>query len=210
MTTEEKLRFFADALWEADYLHGYSSQEDLWSLGVEDSLAVLKFVQLGGRVLDIGPGGGLPGLVLAIALANATFTLVDSSQKACKFLSQMKVTLNLDNVEILHSRAEDYGRNHREEFDFVISRAVAELPILAEYVAAPMKCGGEAILWKGPSWQEELTAAGTALGCLHLHFEHAFTYSIMDRTRVLVVLRKTQPTPYKFPRKAGLPEKKPL
>ena len=210
MSQEEQLEYFASQLWLADYLHGYRSTEDLWTLGVEDSLAVLNRVQLSGKVLDIGPGGGLPGMVLAIVLKNVHFTLVDSSQKSCKFLTQMVASLSLTNVEIVHGRIEDFGKTHREEFDFAISRAVAEIRILAEYAVAPLKVGGHAVFWKGPSWEEEMRSAQNALEKLKLTFKEHHDYLLDDRSRTLVVLRKESSTPPGFPRKAGIPEKRPL
>lgn len=208
--TDEKLRHFADALWRTDYLHGYQNFDQLWSLGIEDSLSVLKFIDLEGNVLDIGPGGGLPGLALAIQLPNVNFTLVDSSEKSCKFLLDMASILHLNNIEVVHARIEDFGRTHREEFDYVISRAVAELRVLIEYAAAPLKVNGTAIFWKGPSCDEELSKAEHALNQLHMRFERCYNYSIVDRSRVLLVFKKTQFTPRVFPRKAGTPERKPL
>jgi len=110
MSQEEHLKQFASKLWLTDYLHGYRTPEDLWTFGIEDSLAVLNHVELRGRVLDIGPGGGLPGIVLAIVLRDVQFTLVDSSQKSCKFLTEITSALGLTNVQIFHERIEDFGK----------------------------------------------------------------------------------------------------
>ncbi|NPV89039.1 16S rRNA (guanine(527)-N(7))-methyltransferase RsmG [Coprothermobacteraceae bacterium] len=207
---DEPLKLFAQRLYHADYLHGYKTLEELWTLGILDALAVLDFAKLYGVVLDIGPGGGLPGLVLAISLPNTRFVMLDSSQKACTFLQSMCHELSLNNVEVVHGRAEEFGKSNREAFDAVVSRAVAETRILVEYAAAPLKLGGTVYLWKGPAWREELERANRAVAELGLEFLGVHRYLLGDKQRVIIALKKIKETPLRYPRKPGIPEKRPL
>jgi len=102
-------------------------------------------------------------------------------------LTEITSALGLTNVQVLHERIEDFGKVHREEYDFAISRAVAEIRILAEYVAAPLKVGGMAVLWKGPSWVEELRTAQNALAKLRLAFKENHDYFLEKKLQLHMV-----------------------
>ena len=113
-----------------------------------DSLTILNNIKQG-KLLDIGTGAGFPGMVLAIANPNIEVTLLDSNNKKIKFLEYLKNELNINNVVLVHDRAENYVRNHKENFDYVTSRAVAKLRVLCELAIPALKINGKFIAMKG-------------------------------------------------------------
>lgn len=164
-------------------------------------------------VLDIGTGAGFPGMVLAILCPENAFTLIDSVGKRIEFLNLVKEELQLDNVQTFHGRAEDFGQNpeFRNSFDFVVSRAVAELPLLLEYCIPFVKVDGYFVSYKGPKYEEEVIRSSHALSELNAELEKAEKFITMENEeRYLLFLRKMSLTNSKYPRRAGKPKKKPL
>lgn len=165
-----------------------------------------------GRLIDVGTGAGFPGLPLAIAHPELQVTLLDAQEKRCHFLRAVRDELALSNVVILHGRAEDFGRDHqyRERFDRAVARAVAALPVLSEYLLPFVKTGGQMLCWKGPGAAEEVPAAKSAIAQLGGGKIRTLPMAYEDEHHVLVVVDKKEKTLPQFPRKNGVPAKRPL
>ena len=179
-----------------------------------DSLAPLRFgLSDVARAIDVGSGAGFPGIPLAICMPDTHFVLLDSLGKRVDFLNDVIAALNL-NAEAIHLRAEDGARRPelRETFDLATARAVASLNLLAEYLLPFVRVGGAMLAYKGPSLEEELTAAEGALGILGGRFIRVERADIPGRDwdHRLCWIEKVESTPDKYPRKAGKPEKNPL
>lgn len=166
------------------------------------------------KVIDVGTGAGFPGLPVKIANPRVKLTLVDSLQKRIGFLNEVIDTLGLDNVETIHSRAEELGvnKNYREKYDLCVSRAVANLTTLCELCLPFVKVGGFFVSLKGPKAPEELELAKKAIGLLGGSLERIETYDVSDTdlNHNIVVIKKISHTPTKYPRKAPKPAKEPL
>jgi 16S rRNA (guanine527-N7)-methyltransferase len=160
------------------------------------------------RVIDVGSGGGLPGLVLAIVLPDMHFTLLESTGKKAEFLRHAAASLGLKNVAVLSERAEKVGQSphHRERYDAAVARAVGPMAVIAELTIPLVRIGGQVLLIKGARAEEELTEARQALYLLHTH--HAGT--LETPTNRLVVLEKARKTPKVYPRREGEPKRVPL
>ena len=181
-----------------------------------DSFFLLKpgLIPERARVADIGTGAGVPGIPLAIMRPDLRVVLVDSLRKRTVFLTEAVERLELPNVEVVWSRAEDLGHKpeYRERYDVVLARAVASLNVLTELCLPLVKKGGVFLALKGPRAQEELAQAQTAIallgggGATMLEAE----LPIQPELRTILQIQKRKPTPAKFPRKAGLPERMPL
>jgi 16S rRNA (guanine527-N7)-methyltransferase len=179
---------------------------------IPDALAVLDFWEPGARVADIGTGGGLPGLALAGERPDLEFTLVDSTAKKIEAIMDMAEELDLRNVQGLIGRFEDlaHERKWREQFDTVTARAVAELPVLLEYVAGFLKVGGRFYAWKA-DYMPELKASETAQELLGLEFMRAHEYTLpTGENRAILEFKKTASLSQEYPRENGLPKAKPL
>ena len=164
--------------------------------------------------IDVGTGAGFPGLPLKIAHPQLNVVLLDSLNKRVKFLNQVIDDLGLKEIEAIHSRAEDGGRNKdlREHFDVSVSRAVANLATLVEYNLPFVKVGGYFVAYKSGDIDEELKNAERAIKTLGGEVENVdkFNLPYSDIERSLVYIKKIKPTSGKYPRKAGLPGKEPL
>ncbi len=161
-----------------------------------------------GRVCDLGSGAGVPGLVLAAALPDRSFVLVESVGRKCAFIRETAEAMGLANVSVLHARAEEVGG----PFDAVCARALAALPVLCEYAAPLLRLGGTAIFWKGAVDATEAAdgryaAAEVGLGEPRVVAVEPFPGS---QRRTLWVFEKVSPTPERFPRRAGMATKRPL
>lgn len=175
----------------------------------EDSLTIKSYINDGMKVLDIGSGAGFPGIPLRIE-KKFDLTLIDSVNKKVNFMNQVIDELGLKNTRAVHVRAEDYAKDHREEFDMVISRAVANLSTLSEYALPFLKVGGIFIAMKGPKAEEEYEDAQNALKILGGELINIDSLDLYGNTRKNILIKKVRSTKKKYPRDKNLPKKKPL
>ena len=163
---------------------------------------------------DVGAGAGFPSIPLKIMVPELRVTIVDSLGKRLNFLQELVTQLDLKNVALVHGRAEDVGQNkqYREQFDIVTARAVANMAVLSEYCLPLVKKNGNFIALKGPKAEDELNSSQKALKTLGGKTiavkELQLPHSSEDRTLILV--KKVQATPKKYPRQAGTPHRKPI
>lgn len=168
----------------------------------------------GKRLIDVGTGAGFPGVPLKIMAPELSLCLFDSLQKRINFLTELCSSLDFSGVEMVHGRAEEFGRNsdYREQYDLATARAVAKLPVLAELCLPFVKVGGVFIALKGPELEQELNESKKALqemGGKIMRVEN-IKLGHDQYERNLVVVEKMKPTPKKYPRKAGTPQKSPI
>ena len=179
-----------------------------------DSLTIKKYISENEKIIDIGTGAGFPGIPLDIMNKYNEITLMDSLNKRIVFLNDVIDKLKLNNVKAIHSRAEELARNknHREKYDVAVSRAVANLSTLVEYMLPFVRIGGKCICMKGPNIEEELKNAKKAikeLGGEVIKIEN-FKLPESDNERNIVIIKKIRETSSKYPRKSGTPSKEPI
>jgi 16S rRNA (guanine527-N7)-methyltransferase len=166
------------------------------------------------RLIDIGCGAGFPGIPLKIIFPKMQLTLVESVGKKVEFCRHVVRTLGLAGVEVLHERAEVLGQlpTHREKYDWAVARAVAILPVLAEYLLPLVRVGGRMLAMKGENGPAEAHAAEHALRVLGGHLRQLITVTLpgVVEERYLVVVDKIAATPGGYPRRVGMPTKKPI
>lgn len=189
--------------------------EAIARLHLLDALAALPILDelAPARALDLGTGGGVPGLVLALARPTVEWTLVDSVRKKADATRGFADALDLGRVEVLAERAEILGRNpaHRETYDVVAARACAPLPVLLEYALPLLRVGGTLIAWKGPIAQDELDAGGAAATLLGGGTPAVRPSGIAALGgHRFVLVRKQRATPDRYPRRPGDPARRPL
>ncbi len=180
-----------------------------------DSLSIVRAIELKNqKIIDIGTGAGFPGIPIKIVYPNTRITLLDSLQKRVHFLEEVRDELELENIEIIHGRAEDFGKKeeYREQYDISVSRAVANLTVLSEMCIPFVKTGGKFISYKAESADTEVESARKAISLLG--GEYSKTVSLVlpmtEYGRKLIVIDKCKKTDIKYPRKAGIPMKRPL
>lgn len=181
-----------------------------------DSLTCFKILPRSGgySLIDLGTGAGFPGIPLKIVNSAIQLTLSDSVRKKVDFCQVAAQELNLTSVQAIHSRAEDLGqeKEYREKFDWTVARAVADMPVLVEYLLPLTRVGGKALVMKGAEIQDELQRAESALALLGGRISMLEFVSLPENSgeRSLVLIEKVKHTPTAYPRKAGIPAKKPL
>ncbi len=177
-----------------------------------DSISLLKFADIRGKIIDIGTGAGFPGIPLKIMRPKIELTLLDSLNKRLIFLEEVCRQLSTD-AELLHSRAEDAAvkSEYREKYDIAVSRAVANLPALCEYCIPYVKCGGMFISMKGPDGKNELAASENAIRLLGGGRNKVEFLSLPDgSSRTVISVSKLRSTPTKYPRRGQKINKNPL
>ena len=170
------------------------------------------------KIIDVGTGAGFPGMPLAIYYPQIEFTLLDGLNKRLIFLEEVVNKLGLKNVKIVHARAEEAARNEEyfESFDAVVSRAVANLPVLLEYTSPYVKVNGKCIVMKGDNAKEELDLAKNAMNILKLknienkEYKYSYTIDNEEYNRTIFYIEKVGNTPNKYPRNYGQIKKKAL
>lgn len=197
-------------------LTGITEFEEVISKHFLDSLLMVKAYDMSkvSCLIDVGTGAGFPGIPLKIAFPEIKCVLIDSLGKRIKFLEQVVDNLGLENIELIHGRAEDLAKKegYREIFDLAVSRAVANLSSLSEYCIPFVKVGGAFVPYKSGNIEEELQNSKKAIGILggKLLECKELTLPDTDIVRSFVMIRKEKNTSKKYPRKAGLPTKEPL
>ena len=177
-----------------------------------DSVLPLNKIKENASVIDVGTGAGFPGVPLKILRPDIKLTLLDSLQKRINFLNQLLKLLGINDVKTIHSRAEDYIKQGREKFEYALSRAVASVPTLAEYLLPYVKVGGEVLMYKGGGFQEELDIGQKAINISGGKVVNVFNYKLneIDSQRNIIIIKKFSMTDKKYPRGKNLPKLKPL
>ena len=202
-------------------LTAITDKEDVIVKHFIDSIALIPYLLDKGintnnelKIIDIGTGAGFPGLPLKIMMLDVKFTLLDSLNKRVSFLNEVIDELKLKDIEALHGRAEDYASDnkYREKYDICVSRAVANLSTLSEYCIPFVKEDGFFISYKAGESEEEINNSKNAIKILggKINKVEEFVLPGTDASRVFVFIRKQELTDKKYPRKAGVPAKKPL
>lgn len=179
-----------------------------------DSLTIASKIKKDATLVDMGTGAGFPGIPVKIYRNDIKITLVDSLNKRLNFLNEVIKELNLEKIETIHSRAEEFGKNknYRESFDVATSRAVANLSTLSEYLLPLVKEKGICICMKGGEVEEELNNAKKAIRILGGKVKKIDKFELPKSSikRSIVLLEKLEKTPAKYPRKPGTPAKEPI
>ncbi|MGY6530800.1 MAG: 16S rRNA (guanine(527)-N(7))-methyltransferase RsmG [Cyanobacterium sp.] len=192
-----------------------TTPEEFWEKNLWDSLAPLMAYDLNNKkIIDIGTGGGFPGIPSAIAFPLGQFTLMDSTTKKINFITQVSQDLNLTNITTLVDRAERIGqeKSYRNQFDFALIRAVAETSVCLEYTLPLLKKDGIAILYRGNWTMEEEEKTKKVAKILGGNIEKIINQNtpLNDNIRHCIYIKKIDKTPKQYPREVGKPVKQPL
>lgn len=202
-------------IWNRKFnLTAYEEEQDIIVYHFLDSLLPLPFFpKKEGKLIDIGTGAGFPGIPLKIFEPGFSLHLLEANRKKLLFLRHLRVKLGLE-FEILEGRAEVIAKlpQYRENFDLAVARAVASLPVLLEYSLPFLKIGGYFIAYKGPKLEEEIGILDKALAILGGRLEkiEEATLPIRGEKRMFAIFLKEKETPPSYPRRAGIPAKRPL
>lgn len=195
-------------------LTAITNPEDVILKHFIDSLTINKYIKKERTIADVGTGAGFPGIPLKIYRSDLKVTLVDSLNKRINFLNEVISELELNKIDTVHSRVEDFGKDgkYRENFDYVTARAVANLSVLSEYLIPIVKVNGQCVCMKGSNVQDELNSSKKAVDILGGKVANVdkFVLPDSDIERNIIVIDKIKSTPNKYPRKAGIPAKEPL
>ena len=195
-------------------LTAITNEEEIILKHFVDSLTINKYIEEGKSIIDVGTGAGFPGIPIKILREDLKVTLLDSLNKRINFLNEVIEKINLKNIECIHGRAEEFGKNknYREKYDFATSRAVANMSTLSEYLIPFVKIGGKVLAMKGDKAEEELEEAKKAIKLLGGKVENIDNFYLPDSDikRNIIIIKKIEKTERKFPRKPGTPAKEPI
>jgi 16S rRNA (guanine527-N7)-methyltransferase len=181
---------------------------------VIDSLMITKHVEIkeGATIIDVGTGPGIPGFFLKMARTDIKLTLLETIRKKTDFLFEVVRKLNLKDIEILNDRAENAAKKYpyRENYDMAVARAVSSLNVLSELCLPFVKTGGIFVAMKGEKIEEEVRLAENSLDVMGGKIQDVKEYAVGEVNHKLIIIKKENKTPEKYPRRPGIPEKKPL
>ena len=215
----EKFRIYMEGVLE------WNEKVNLTTITDPDEFAIKHFVDSiicanypeyinAAKIIDVGTGAGFPGIPLSIISPEKEFILMDSLNKRLKIIDELCQRADIKNVVTLHARAEELAKNkaHRERYDLCVSRAVANMAVLAEYCLPFIKVGGFLMAYKGPEAENEVKEAEHALSLLGGRAEEIRNGNLKEFgiDHKVVVIKKVSNTPSKYPRKPGTPTKEPL
>ena len=209
---DKKYQIYTDYLLEVNSHTNLTTITDPSEIELKhfkDSLTVIDYIKEGDKVLDIGAGAGFPGIPLRIE-KDFDLTLIDSVNKKVNFMNEVIEKLDLKNARAIHTRAEDFAKDHREGFDLVVSRAVANMATLSELCLPFVKVGGLFIALKGPKADEEVENAANALEILGGEVIKMEKLDLDGNERVNVIVKKVRSCKKSYPRGQNLPKRKPL
>jgi 16S rRNA (guanine527-N7)-methyltransferase len=218
--TLDRLAHYLELLLQTNQkfnLTAVRESDEAWRRHVVDSLTLLpglEDMRDGGRLVDVGSGGGLPGIPLAICLPACEVTLIEVTGKKARFLQDVVATLGLGRVAVVAERAEVVGQDphHRQSYDVAVCRAIGPMRELLEYTLPLVRVGGRLLAMKGPSLEEELAGAADALDALgagEVQVVEAYPEGF-DVNTVIAIIGKERPTPRSYPRRPGVPRQMPL
>ena len=210
---EDQLRAYCDllSLWSSEKvrLTGPRDKETIWNDHIQDCLFALPLLPEGGKIIDVGTGGGLPGAAWAICRPDLEVTLLDSQSKKTNALTSVIDELGLKNVQVLWGRSEEVAKTQRESYDLATARAVSELGVVAEYLAPLVRVGGTVLAIKGPGYVEEMKKVGSRWQTLGLGEPEVHSYRNGERQGFLISMTKVSPCSDKYPRTPGKADKSP-
>ena len=183
-------------------LVGTRGAEEIYSLQVQDCVSSLEFLPLSGSVIDVGSGGGLPGIVWAVYRPDLNVTLLDSVKKKCEAVKEIIDELEITNIKIICSRSEDFAKLNREKFELAGARALASAGITAELLAPLVKVGGKILTFKGEKVHDEISEVNNKWRMLGLSEPAINFYGGINKC--IVTWEKVKPCPKNFPRRTGL------
>ena len=177
-----------------------------------DSITINEIINNEGKLLDVGTGAGFPGIPIKLLNNKLSVTLIDSVNKKLNVIRDVTKDMNIDNLEIIHSRAEDLARdnNYREKYDYVTTRAVSNLSTILEYMVPFLKVNGIAICMKGPNFKEEIDDSTNTFKVLGIRLKEVKKYVFEGQERNVLIIEKIKKTDEKYPRGGGKPLKEPL
>lgn len=193
-------------------LTSITEEEQVYEKHFLDSVLPVKELKENSTICDIGTGAGFPSIPLAVLRNDLKVYAVDSLLKRINFLEQLKQKLNLNNVNLFQSRAEDFAKLHREEFDYVVSRAVASLNTLLELTLPLTKVGGYVLAYKSLNYEIEINESANALKILGGKIEKILEFDLpfSNQKRYILMIKKVSKTPLKYPRGQNKPKLQPL
>lgn len=185
-------------------LTGTRGADEIYNLQILDCLESVKYLPESGKVIDVGTGGGLPGIVWAVYRPDLEITLLDSINKKCEAVNEIIDALSLSNVKIICARSEDFARVNRESFDMAGAKALASSGVTAELLSPLVKVSGQIITFKGEKVHDEISEVNDKWLTLGLSKPELNFYGDESSSKCLVIWRKVKSCPKKFPRRTGL------
>lgn len=192
-------------------LTAITEKNDVYLKHFIDSVLPYNYFKSNSLILDVGAGAGFPSIPLAILRPDLNFILIDSVNKKVNFLNQLIPILKLSNVTAFHTRCEDFAKNNREKYNYVVARAVAPMNTLCEYLIPFAKVNGNIVMYKGDNYLDELKASENVLKMFHVKHLDTLKYTIEGEiTRNIIILQKLEKTNPKYPRGGNKPRINPL
>lgn len=204
---------YADLLieWNEKFnLTAITEREEIYLKHFLDCLLLADKLKQDSTLVDVGSGAGFPGLVIKIYRPDIKITLLEPNNKKVSFLKEVIMQLQLKDIQVYNLRAEDFCKDHYQQFDIATARAVAPLNILCELCLPLVKVEGNFLAMKGPKAIEELDQAANAIKTLSAQYVNKDTFTLDDSTRIILNIKKIGNTPRKYPRNYGQIKKRPL